>query len=55
MFDKKVLVIIGTRPEAIKMDPLIKVLHARPNGAAQTVLCVIAQQLVFCPICFRSR
>jgi UDP-N-acetylglucosamine 2-epimerase (non-hydrolysing) len=44
MSDKKVLVIVGTRPEAIKMAPLIKALQARPNkGRERTVLCVTAQ------------
>jgi UDP-N-acetylglucosamine 2-epimerase (non-hydrolysing) len=35
------MVVIGTRPEAIKMAPVVKALQARPSG--KTVLCVTAQ------------
>ena len=37
----KVMVVFGTRPEAIKMAPLVKALQATPN--LQTVVCVTAQ------------
>ena len=37
----KVMVVFGTRPEAIKMAPLVKALHAAPG--LQTVVCVTAQ------------
>ncbi len=37
----KVMVVFGTRPEAIKMAPLVKGLQARPD--LQTVVCVTAQ------------
>ncbi|WP_439115324.1 non-hydrolyzing UDP-N-acetylglucosamine 2-epimerase [Hydrogenophaga sp.] len=38
----KVLVVFGTRPEAIKMAPLVKALQARA-GDIETVVCVTAQ------------
>ncbi|MDM7942602.1 MAG: UDP-N-acetylglucosamine 2-epimerase (non-hydrolyzing) [Hydrogenophaga sp.] len=38
----KVMVVFGTRPEAIKMAPLVKGLQAR-SGEIQTVVCVTAQ------------
>ena len=38
---KKILVVFGTRPEAIKMCPLVKELKSRPN--AETVVCVTGQ------------
>ncbi len=38
---KKVLVVFGTRPEAIKMCPLVKELKSRKN--VQTVVCVTGQ------------
>jgi len=38
----KVLSIIGTRPEAIKMAPVIKELERRP-GLFRSVVCVTAQ------------
>ncbi len=38
---KKVMVIFGTRPEAIKMAPLVKELKKRENF--QTIVCVTAQ------------
>lgn len=38
---RDVMVVIGTRPEAIKMAPVIKALKARPHG--KTALCVTAQ------------
>src|SRR5574343_1146016 len=37
----KVMVVFGTRPEAIKMAPLVKALQATPGR--QTVVCVTAQ------------
>ena len=37
----KVMVVFGTRPEAIKMAPLVKALQAAPG--MQTVVCVTAQ------------
>ena len=37
----KVMVVFGTRPEAIKMAPLVKALQA--NSGLQTVVCVTAQ------------
>jgi len=37
----KVMVVFGTRPEAIKMAPLVKALQATPG--LQTVVCVTAQ------------
>lgn len=38
---KKVLIVFGTRPEAVKMCPLIKVLQKSPE--IQTVICVTGQ------------
>ncbi len=38
---KKVMLVFGTRPEAIKMCPLVKELHTRPD--LQTVVCVTGQ------------
>lgn len=38
---KKVLVVFGTRPEAIKMCPLVKELKSRKN--IQTIVCVTGQ------------
>ena len=38
---KKVMLVFGTRPEAIKMCPLVKELKSRPN--VQTVVCVTGQ------------
>ena len=38
---KKVMLIFGTRPEAIKMCPLVKELQTRRE--IQTVVCVTAQ------------
>lgn len=38
---KKVMVIFGTRPEAIKMAPLVKELKAQPD--LETIVCVTAQ------------
>ena len=37
----KVMLVFGTRPEAIKMAPLVKGLQACPD--LQTVVCVTAQ------------
>lgn len=39
---KKVMLIFGTRPEAIKMAPLVKALQARPEEF-ETVVCVTGQ------------
>lgn len=39
---KKIMVIFGTRPEAIKMAPLIKLL--KHNSMFNTIVCVTAQQ-----------
>lgn len=39
---KKVMLIFGTRPEAIKMAPLVKALQAE-TGSFQTVVCVTGQ------------
>ena len=39
---KKILLVFGTRPEAIKMAPLVKKLHAEPDEF-QTVVCVTGQ------------
>lgn len=39
---KKVLLVFGTRPEAIKMCPLVKELASRPDGF-ETVVCVTGQ------------
>src|SRR4051812_21954069 len=39
---KKILLIFGTRPEAIKMAPVVKALQARPN-LFETKVCVTAQ------------
>lgn len=39
---KKVLLVFGTRPEAIKMCPLVKVLKDRPSDF-ETVVCVTGQ------------
>lgn len=41
MSDKKVMTIFGTRPEAIKMAPLVKELEARPG--LESICCVTAQ------------
>ena len=38
---KKIMLIFGTRPEAIKMCPLVRELKARDE--AQTVVCVTGQ------------
>lgn len=38
---KKVMLVFGTRPEAIKMCPLVKELKSRPN--VQTIVCVTGQ------------
>lgn len=38
---KKIMLVFGTRPEAIKMCPLVKELKSRPN--VQTVVCVTGQ------------
>jgi UDP-N-acetylglucosamine 2-epimerase (non-hydrolysing) len=38
----KAIVVFGTRPEAIKLAPVVKALHARP-GAFETEVCVTAQ------------
>ena len=38
---KKVMLVFGTRPEAIKMCPLVKELQKRPN--IKTVVCVTGQ------------
>ena len=39
---KKILFIFGTRPEAIKMAPLIKEFQKYPNNF-KTIVCVTAQ------------
>ena len=36
---KKILLVFGTRPEAIKMCPLVNELKTRDN--AETIVCVI--------------
>lgn len=41
MSDKKIMTIFGTRPEAIKMAPLVKELEARPG--LESICCVTAQ------------
>lgn len=41
MSDKKVMTIFGTRPEAIKMAPLVKELEKRPG--LESICCVTAQ------------
>ena len=38
---KKILLVFGTRPEAIKMCPLVNELRTRPE--VQTVVCVTGQ------------
>ena len=38
---KKIMTIFGTRPEAIKMAPLVKELEARPG--LESICCVTAQ------------
>ena len=38
---KKVMVVFGTRPEAIKMCPLVSVLKTRKN--IETIVCVTGQ------------
>lgn len=40
---KKVLVIFGTRPEAIKMAPVVKELERRKNEGVVPIVCVTAQ------------
>ena|ERR1700685_1341867 len=43
-FSKRVLVVFGTRPEAIKLCPLISALRTHPSSSGlQTVVCVTAQ------------
>lgn len=52
----KVMVVFGTRPEAIKMAPLVKALQ-QAAPAIQTVVCVTAQHremLTRCCDCSRS-
>jgi len=39
---KRILVVFGTRPEAIKMAPVVRELQARPGGF-ETFICVTAQ------------
>ena len=39
---KKILLVFGTRPEAIKMAPLYQALKRRPNEF-ETIVCVTAQ------------
>lgn len=39
---KRILCVFGTRPEAIKMAPVVKALQSRPSGF-ETVVCVTAQ------------
>ncbi len=41
MNEKDIMVVVGTRPEAIKMAPLVHALKKRPKG--RTVFCVTAQ------------
>jgi UDP-N-acetylglucosamine 2-epimerase (non-hydrolysing) len=41
MFMKKVMLVYGTRPEAIKMCPLVNELKTRPN--IETIVCVTGQ------------
>ena len=41
MSDKRIMAIFGTRPEAIKMAPLVKELEARPG--LESICCVTAQ------------
>ena len=38
---KKVMLVFGTRPEAIKMCPLVKELRSREN--IETIVCVTGQ------------
>ena len=42
MDKKKILLVFGTRPEAIKMAPLVKALQAQPEQF-KTIVCVTAQ------------
>ena len=39
---KKIMLVFGTRPEAIKMAPLVKALQSRKD-AFETIVCVTAQ------------
>ncbi len=39
---QKILIVFGTRPEAIKMAPLVKALQKHPDGF-QTIVCVTGQ------------
>ena len=39
---KTILLVFGTRPEAIKMAPLVKALQAQPEQF-KTIVCVTAQ------------
>lgn len=41
MLGKKIMIVFGTRPEAIKMCPLVKELETRDS--LETVLCVTGQ------------
>ena len=40
---KRILIIFGTRPEAIKLSPLIAVLKRKSPAGLQPVVCVTAQ------------
>ena len=42
MNEMKVMSVFGTRPEAIKMAPLVKAFQAR-NNEVETIVCVTAQ------------
>src|SRR4030067_888790 len=39
----KILSVFGTRPEAIKMAPIVQALRQSPNRNVQSVVCVTAQ------------
>ena len=48
---KKIMVVFGTRPEAIKMCPLVKELKSRENF--ETIVCVTGQHREMLIRCLR--
>lgn len=48
---KKVMLVFGTRPEAIKMCPLVNELKTRPR--LKTVVCVTGQHRQMLDRCWR--
>lgn len=46
---KKVMLVFGTRPEAIKMAPLVKEFQKK-SADFETIVCVTGQHIVKCSI-----